>query len=79
MMRAYKFTIPAAGYRHLPDEPNVAFAGCAAVAIAESAMMAQREIAAYAKVNGFDARWLVVADVAEFPITSPRVISFVMF
>lgn len=55
---AWKFLIPPGELSSLPDEPDVAFGGIVAVAVAADAETARAVLRENARLTGKDARWL---------------------
>jgi hypothetical protein len=73
-MRIWKFVVPGDRFYALPSDPDFAYKGCIAVAVAESEDAARAIIAA----DGDDARWLEVARVSSYPVNVARIIAFAM-
>lgn len=78
MMKAWKFLVPSDQYYPLTSDPDIAFKGCVAVAIAESEIEARGVLTRAAAEEGGDARWLEVARVTSYDLDTPKRLAVAM-
>jgi len=74
----WKFIIPHNKYVPLKSDSGIAFSGCMTVAVAETEALAREAVTKYAAENGFDCRWMEVADVRRLELASGAVLGWVM-
>jgi len=78
-MKCWKFLVGEDEFRSLPSNPDLSFAGCVAVVLAETEAEARMLLGDYARASQpskIDARWLEVADVTAFDLALPGVITW---
>lgn len=75
-MKAWKFVVPQHEWVPDPDNPEVSYRGCVAVAVGDTAAEARAALENYAAMNGFDVGWLRVARVLELNLVKGSVIAW---
>lgn len=77
-MKAYKFIIPGDRFYEDVDNPDLAWKGCLAVALAENEEQARSLLRKFAAERGYDVRWLKSAQVHVIDIFGPAALAIAM-